>query len=108
MKILVLALLLTGCVTFPRHYTRYECTPKAFADMARYTDTCIQSTARTTDKRADMSRYITQCRENAMAILCERKSYFKRHSIPFGPSAELPCSKAITAAEHFVCQTGQK
>ena len=106
MRILLLALMLTGCVTFPRHYTRYQCTGK-FEEIAKYTDTCIASTAQTTDKKADMERYITQCRVNAMAILCDRVSYFKRNSIPFGPSTELPCSKASTAAEHFVCQTGQ-
>lgn len=107
MKILLLAIMLTvtGCVTFPRHYTRYECTGK-YEEIAKYTDTCISSTAHAAKQR-DMERYITQCRANAMAILCERKSYFKRHSIPFGPAREMPCEKASTAAEHFVCQTGQ-
>jgi len=104
MKVVVLAFLLSNCVSIPSYTTRYVCDKSLDVreKLAHATDTCIRSSAVSGAK--ELKRYITQCRANAMSIYCKRKAYFKRWTFPYGESVELPCSEAQSAAEFYVCQ----
>lgn len=111
MKITLLlsaVIMLCSCVSIPTYRTRYVCEQNQDVrdKLADATARCIQSTA-ISGGSTHMQRFITQCRKNAMSIYCKRAPYFKRWSFPYGSSVELPCSKAQSAAEYYVCQYGE-
>jgi len=98
MKALLLAVLLTGCVT-SKYVTRYECDDKYRKFIATTSVRCIDSAG---------AKAIDECRSNAMKVMCKPKAYFKRSLWPIpGETVEKPCSEASTLAEWWICQKGE-
>ena len=92
-KAIVMGLLLTSCVSIPKHVVRYDCSEADFKALKDNDERCLLST-----------KNITSCRENAYEIFCTRKSYFKRWQFPWGETVEIPCAEASSPAEHYICQ----
>ena len=92
-KAIVMGLLLTSCVSIPKHVVRYDCSKANFKELRNLDERCLMST-----------QDIIGCRENAYEIFCDRKSYFKRSQFPWGTTTEIPCTEASSPAEHYICQ----
>jgi len=99
MKALLLAILLTGCVT-SKYITRYECDDKYRKFILTSSNRCIDSAG---------PLKIEECRSNAMKVMCTPRAYFKRSIFPMpgGETVEKPCSEASTLQEWWICQKGE-
>lgn len=102
LKIIILSLLLTSCVTYPRYVKRYECAPDQKDRLDAVTNLCIKSIA--LQRQIKMTSLMDKCHAVALKSLCTPEDWFQRVSLPFfSVTADIPCSDAITAYEGYVC-----
>lgn len=102
MRIILLAMLLTGCITVPVFEKQYECTDKQKDRLPTVVNNCINSSLLNSEYRE--SSVIDRCHAVGLRSVCNPVKMYKWKSYPFGDdSAAIPCEQAYSVFERWVC-----
>ena len=105
MKIALLAVLLTGCVTYPKYVKKYECTGSQKYRLPQVVLDCIDSVH---NQKQDTRKAADICHAISLKSLCTPRDYFVRVSLPtFQETTEIRCSKAESFLESYICDYGE-
>ena len=102
MRIILLAILLTGCVTYPAYEKQYECTDKQKDRLPIIVNNCINSSLLNSEHRG--ISVIDKCHAVGLRTVCNPVKMYRWKTWPFGDdSAAIPCENAVSYVEHWVC-----
>lgn len=105
MRIILLALFLTSCVTYPKYVKKYECTRDQKYRLPEVILDCLESTHKQKQKTRET---IDQCHSVALKAVCTPRDYFVRVALPtFQETTEIRCSKAQSFIENYICDYGE-
>jgi len=100
-KILLLAMMLTSCVTYPRYSTKYECTDLQKRRLASLVGRC---TANMQAGQSTAYQIADACYASSLKAICSPQPYFERIDLLGNPSAAIECRFALTEYELNVCE----
>jgi len=102
MRIILLAILLTGCVTYPTAVKRFECNAEEKKRLHRVVTPCLESMFLNAPYRDD--EVAEKCHAIALRTVCRPKAFYRWEVFPFGvESSDIPCEQAYSWAERWVC-----
>ena len=102
MRIILLAIMLTGCITVPVFEKQYECTDQQKNRLPTVVNNCINSALFNSEYRH--SSVIDRCHSVGLRTVCNPVKTYRWKTWPFGDaSAAIPCENAVSYVEHWVC-----
>lgn len=101
-KILFMAIVLTGCVSYPKYRIKYECSVEQKKRLPDVVNNCLRDL-----KKQGISENSKQvaasCYDVALKSLCEPKDYFEKVDFFGNRTAPTPCNFAYSMYESYIC-----
>lgn len=103
---IIAALMVTGCVTYPKYVKEYRCDGGQKYRLPEVVLDCIDSTHK--QKQRSTRLTVDYCHDIALRSVCTPVDTFKRVNLPtFQETKAINCNDANTFLESFVCDMGE-